>query len=266
MMGLLGRAWKPFEHGGRLLARRRWQKIARSLGHEKIIFIHLQKTAGTTAVRYLRHFFAPERSMSHGDCLEIPRGQLRDYDFISGHFGIDYVEDILAGNYSFTFLREPVERVVSQYTFLNQAPRSEKTDRFPLFAMGRRLTLDEFVRSTNEEVTTVVENMQAWQLAYSYSAESRNELGAVSDDELLERAMANLAKLTRVGFKETFDRDFTAILADLRLPTPGKWGRLNRTPKPVPVESVDPETRAIIESRVAVDLRLYEHARDTYGK
>jgi hypothetical protein len=204
--------------------------------------------------------------MSHGDCIEIPRGRLHDYDFISGHFGFDYVEDILAGNYSFTFLREPVGRVVSQYTFLNQAPGSEKTDRFPLFGIGRRLTLEEFVSSTNEEVTTVVENMQAWQLACSYSSESRNKYGSVSDDELFAKAKTNLDKLTYVGFKETFDEDFAAILGHLGLPNPGKWGRLNRTPKPVPPESLDPATRKTIESRVAVDLRLYEYARKTYGK
>jgi hypothetical protein len=264
-MRKLGRVWNLIRRGERLLAQRRWAQAVRATGHDKVIFIHLQKTAGTTAVRYLQRFFAPGRFMSHGDCLEIPRSKLHDYDFISGHFGFDYVEDILAGNYSFTFLREPVGRVVSQYSFLNQFPASERTERFPLFAIGRRLTLEEFVSSTNEEVTTVVENMQAWQLALSYSSESRHRYRSVSDDELFARAKTNLDQLTYVGFQETFDQDFAAILKDLGLRYPRKWGRLNRTPKPVPVDSLDPATRAVIESRVAVDLRLYEYARKTYG-
>jgi hypothetical protein len=265
-MRTLSRVWNRIRRGDGLLAQRRWEQAVRATGHERVIFIHLQKTAGTTAVRYLQRFFAPGRFMSHGDCLDIPRSKLRDYDFISGHFGFDYVEDILAGSYSFTFLREPVGRVVSQYTFLNQAPASEKTDRFPLFGIGRRLTLEEFVSSTNEEVTTVVENMQAWQLAFSYSSESRQRYRSVSDDELFARAKTNLDKLNYVGFQETFGQDLAAILEDLGLPNSGKWGRLNGTPKPVRVESLNPATRAIIEARVAVDLRLYDYARKTYGK
>jgi hypothetical protein len=135
-----------------------------------------------------------------------------------------------------------------------------------LFEIGRRLTLQEFVGSTNEEVATVVENMQAWQLAHSYSIEARDKHRSVSDDELFAKAKTNLDKLSYVGFQETFARDFAAILEELGLPNPGKWGRLNRTPEPVPVETLDPAIRAVIESRLAVDLRLYDYARTTYGQ
>ena len=264
-MGVVGWLWKRMQ-GDRSFADRGRAPSARALRHERVVFLHLQKTAGTTAVMYLRGFFAPERFLSHGDFIATPKDKLRDYAFVSGHFGVDYVDRILDDSYSFTFLREPVGRVVSQYTFLNQTPATERNDRFPLFRIGRQLTLDEFVRSTDDEVTTVVENMQAWQLAHGYDAESRRRFRSLSDDELFARAKANLDRLTYVGFKETFNQDFAAILEDLGLPIPTQWERQNPTAKPVSVDTLDPATRVAIESRVAVDSRLYDYARETYGR
>jgi hypothetical protein len=262
---MLGWLWKRIQRDTSVADRSRTPS-ARAPRHQKVVFIHLQKTAGTTAVMHLRGFFAPERFMSHGDFLAIPKDKLQDYDFISGHFGVDYVERILEDSYSFTFLREPVGRVVSQYTFLNQSPATERNERFPLFRIGRELTLGEFVSSTEDEVRTVVENMQAWQLAHSYDMGTRNRFRSVSDEELFTRAKTNLDRLTYVGFKETFNQDFAAILEDLGLPGPTRWEGQNRTAKPLSVEALDPATRAAIESRVAVDSRLYEYARKAYGK
>lgn len=93
------------------------KKLPRSLRKRpgpRALFIHIQKTAGSTLVDEAKRQFLEPQVSSHGDYLG---GEVSDKHFMSGHFGIAYAEPFLKDRYSFTFLRDPVDRIISLYNF-----------------------------------------------------------------------------------------------------------------------------------------------------
>jgi hypothetical protein len=81
------------------------------------IFLHIQKTAGTSIVDLARRHYGNENMTSHGDHLEgFKQFPLKDkffeterilskYEatpFISGHFGYDFSKPFMNVRYSFT--------------------------------------------------------------------------------------------------------------------------------------------------------------------
>jgi len=82
------------------------------------LFLHIQKTAGTSIVDWVRPFYGSENFVSHGDYLngrtddelekivnargKAPR-DFKDFPFVSGHFGFDFARQIMDKRFSFTF-------------------------------------------------------------------------------------------------------------------------------------------------------------------
>ena len=64
------------------------------------LFLHIQKTAGSSIVHYARLSLSSDKVMSHGDYLKggFRRGKLpgdfKDCTFVSGHFGFDFARQM----------------------------------------------------------------------------------------------------------------------------------------------------------------------------
>jgi hypothetical protein len=229
-----------------------------------VVFLHIAKTAGTSIVHFFRRRLPGDAICSHGDFLQFDgdsadRGRsLADYRFVSGHFGYSDVAALLPDAYSFTFLRDPVDRVLSLYKFCLHADMQR---RFAVARAARDLGLEGFIHSQLPEVCEMLDNQQTWQLARSYWRDDRRALAHLAPDELLDLAWAHLSEFSRVGTTETFDEDFGIILADLGIdePVPGK--RQLQTPDPLPRDTLDPRTLDVLRERVALDYRLLDRAR-----
>ena len=85
------------------------------------LFLHIQKTAGTSIVSAAREHCGDANMITHGDYMSRTSEELADVPFISGHFGYDFARQLMGERYSFTFLRKPVDRVL----FLLFMPRAE---------------------------------------------------------------------------------------------------------------------------------------------
>ncbi len=214
------------------------------------------------------HFFRrrmPQHSIcSHGDFLGFPQDpaefqdRLRQYRFLSGHFGYNDIAALLRESYSFTFLRDPVDRVLSLYKFCMHADMQKQ---FAVARAASNLGLEGFLGSTLPEVCEMLDNQQTWQLARNYWQEDRLALRHVSDGDLLEMAKSHLAQFSRVGLTESFENDFKAILSDLDINESLPEARQFRTADPLSRNQLRPATLDSLRNRLALDYALIDSVR-----
>lgn len=122
-----------------------------------LFFLHIPKTAGTTLNAILNDNFDASRIF---DCYtddqrsllrETTYEQLAKYNLVRGHVFITNFADILDGPIPFnvfTFLRDPVKRVVSEYYFLKSWPKSHVYH----FLNEHNVSLAEYVTSDRPEL------------------------------------------------------------------------------------------------------------------
>jgi len=122
-----------------------------------LFFLHIPKTAGTTLNAVLNDNFAADKvfDLYTDDQREILREttyeDIARYDLVRGHVFITNFAHILDGPipfHVFTFLREPVQRVVSEYHFLKAWPKSH----LYRFLNDNRISLSEYVTSERREL------------------------------------------------------------------------------------------------------------------
>jgi len=205
-----------------------FQRLARSLhlsqkkGNDArklkpALFLHIQKTAGTTIVDLAWKHYGYS-VCSHGNFESKQADDLADLSFISGHFGYEFAKPLMGSRYSFTFLREPEERILSFYYFC----RTRNPEEREIYQLAQSMDLESFLQAgfENPLVKSLIWNSQVWRLACGYP----NELGRGIDDftsvELLHLAKTHLSKFSYVGFTETFEEDRDVILTALAMPLP----------------------------------------------
>jgi hypothetical protein len=238
--------------------------VPKAIPHKKIIFLHIAKTAGTSVVEFFRERFTPAEIISHGDFMQychsepIPAQIIERCRFVSGHFGYSQVADYLDKTYSFTFLRDPLDRILSFYRF---CMNEDMQQNFAVARAARDLGLEGFMRSDLPEVVEMLDNQQTWQLARMYWTEDREALSHLTPDQLLDMAKDHLLNLSYVGLTETFDEDLQHILRDLKLDDSARIPRVLRTPRPVRLEELSAVTIKQLRSRMALDMQLYEFVR-----
>ncbi len=229
-----------------------------------VLFLHIAKTAGTSIVHFFRQRLPDGAVCSHGDFLQYPAGriqfreQLLRHQFISGHFGFRDVADLVDDCYSFTFLRDPVERVLSFYNFCQH---TDMQQRFPVARAARDLGLEGFVTSNLPEVCEAVDNQQVWQLASMYWREDRRVLARLPAQELLAMATAHLAEFDLLGFTDSFDRDFQRILADLAIDQPVPQKRQFASREPLREDSLTASALDALRERLQPEYELLAAAR-----
>lgn len=180
------------------------------------LFLHIQKTAGTSVQEMARRQYGNDQVLSHADYIALGVEGCRDKAFVSGHFGIEFARQLIDGRYSFTFLRDPYQRLFSLYRYC----RSRTDIEGDLYEAARKHDVEGFLRaSLDSDQVSHVWNNQVWQLSYGFGSsildDQVGDIKSYNPDHLLELAKANLAIFDRVGLVETFDEDIRKIFSDL---------------------------------------------------
>ncbi len=227
---------------------------------ERFFFLHLQKTAGTSLLRALRHWFPPE-DVYPGKEDTGKRGGTIDVDhlmgrwaevgdrtrLVAGHFPLCTTELMGGGFRVFTVLREPVERTLS---FLRHQKK--------LDPWAAERTLEE-IYSDPFRLHGFVHNHMVKMLAISREEMTHGALTLTFfEEEHLERAQQALEHRVEVfGFQHDmaeFHRRLEAAFG-WSLPEP----EVTNTTKPL---EVDDAFRQRIAEDNALDVRLYRFAQE----
>jgi hypothetical protein len=167
-------------------------------------FLHVPKTGGSWVTQGLHSAVPEERryGVPSADVGRVPlRRLLQQYAFVSGHFTMAEVSQVLHDTFVFTFLREPVDRVISLYHFYRQQPGGAALD--PRVAQVQAQDFEGFV----ERLPSRVSPWSNWQ-TYVLSGCAHCELPA---RHLLPSALANLQQLDFVGVQDHLASGLAAL-------------------------------------------------------
>ena len=220
-----------------------------------LIFLHLPKCGGTTLNRIIEWEYDPMRVFSIDPVLFLwsykklnrwPTKRLARMQVFKGHmpFGI---HKRLPQDYTYiTFLRDPIERVVSAYYFARNYPVH------PLHRWVSKLTLEEYVRqSPNHDV----------QCKYLSGRPVEGDYHAGDcTPEMLALAKQNLGQhFSLVGVTERFDEGL-AILKIMFGWGIAKYAKFNVTRTRQAKKNLPAATVELIAERNNYDMALYEYA------
>lgn len=243
--------------------------VAGAIGHSRldippagatraVVFIHIPKTAGMTLKSIVtRQHHAGEFALLYKERIRqsvdafvaVPADVRSRYRFVLGHVGYGLHEFLPQPVTYATFLRDPIERIISYFYYVLRRP-----DHF-LHETARKLGLRDFARS---EATAKLTNGQTKYLA---------ELDAQdATAETLECAKRHLEeRFAVVGLMEQFD------VSLLLLRRVAGWGmpwydRENVTrDRPRLSEIPNDALEAIVEHN-RLDLELYRWARERFAQ
>lgn len=216
-----------------------------------VLFMHLPRTAGTTFVQILERQYGPNGVLRAYDVAPgaawraLPDERRSEIRAVVGHFAYGAHEGLPPGSRYLSFLRDPVERVVSHYRYVRAQP-----DHY-LHESATGLTLAEYVESCGANEPNN-DQTRLWAGA---------EHGACSP-ELLPVAKANLEGAV-IGLTAEFDASVMLIrrLLGWRLPL---YVPRNAAGRRSPVPGLDADVRELILARNALDLELYAFAAERF--
>lgn len=217
-----------------------------------LVFVHVPRTAGSTFNAILAQCYGPD--VFHVDPYDIHnslatyRRDPTSWRVASGHIGAESVPGRRV-----TILREPLERVVSEYLYARERPRHHEHEH------ANAMSLGEYV---GRGLVTGVDNQAVRQLSGPADVsmgpgDFRFVPFGECTDEMLARAKRNLARFDVIGITEDLPA-FVSECADRF-----GWGEqavphLNTTASaliPSPAQ-----TRLILEQN-HLDVALYHFAR-----
>jgi hypothetical protein len=242
----------------------------------RLVFLHLQKTGGTSLhERLVRRFTPAEICPERYDKLEEWEGRLGGYAFFSGHYSIGSLA-LIPGPYRVvTALREPRARLVSLYLFWTRFTQ-EWRDRNPHSvpaAAHRCADFEAFLRhpamrsGTDNEMTRRL----AGKVEPAANGGFRLADAPLPPERMLEMAATNLRRLAFVGVTEALDALYARVAAAHGWPEEEALPRLNTRDDTSPHFTaarevvMTPAAEALLEQRTRLDRRLHALARELAG-
>jgi len=168
----------------------------------RLVFYHLPRTAGRSLIgdilyrnfpRWRRCIVNYDSNMSPSqrqDPRAWPAWRLKATRLLVGHMPFGFAECFPGPSEVFTFLRDPIQRAVSDYYYCCHDPNN------PAYPAASKMSLTEFVETDRSFVRN---GYARWLSNEAYG------MKFATDEAMLEEAMKNLAKISFVGITEQFD-------------------------------------------------------------
>lgn len=228
----------------------------------RALFLHLQKTAGTSILAAAESFYGRDRCARWADYIARTPQELNGLSFLSGHFGYDFAQQFMDGRYCFTFLRDPIERLLSYYSYCRSADKAANE----VNALAHDSNAEQFFRAgctVDSRFASHMWNHQACQLANGWGASlvGKRNVGVseLRPDEILARATQNLRTFDYVGLVEEFEGDSEEIFKALGR-TFEAARRVNVAPNRIKRDDLNGTTMTMLEQMTEIDRELYRRA------
>lgn len=164
----------------------------------KYVFLHIEKTAGTSLVSYFEDEFGDDFLYAHpSELVELKKsGVLDKKTMVAGHFNFKEVLRFFPNRKIITFLRDPAERVLSFYNFVRE--RAITSD--AVTKISKEMSLDEFldhcIKINDRRFVNGIT------LKFSTELNVRNEL---------DSSLINLEQIDFIGFQDRFEESLQKI-------------------------------------------------------
>lgn len=234
-----------------------FQSLPPTLRAKQLAFLHIGKTAGSSVTKLLFKTFASLPTY-HSDIVSfdrVSRKELKKYGFIIGHFSYCHTAKFLHDHYLFTFLRNPVERVLSNYYFLRSSETTNSSNH-EMVTAAKSMSLIQFLHSNIPQVQSVMRNHQTYALGDDW----RYRVSKAKEEYIFDRAMANLHKLSFVGITERYNESIRYLFNDLGLKHPAALEKVNITANKPRTEKHSSADIDYINEINALDWKIYQEA------
>ena len=244
-----------------------------------ILFHLIPKTAGSTFRAILESLFL------NGEVCpaEIPEElsaltaiELDSFKLFAGHFSYEVNERLLSDSIWITYLRNPIDRIVSYYNNLIDPERMpdswierfrNRADWQEFLLEIRKMSLHEFIISENQKATKITANRQT-------QAFLPDEVRLGVDDwsqynmEFIKLAKHNLReRFAFVGIQEYFDLSldlFSMTFSLNPIRAEHYTTNLNTKKSRGAGYEIEPHVLALIKEKNTMDIELYEYAKELF--
>jgi hypothetical protein len=257
---------------------------ARCYNETTWVFIHVEKTGGTSLQNMLLQSFGPARVYNeHDDSLHLHSpAELSLYSVFAGHFNYDSLAFIQRRKLKpFAFVREPVERLLSLYHFWRShdpsAPRFHES-----MKLAQELSIDTYYASrdvasspsTWNHMTWCVMGDRKWREWRRLLAGIRGERRTRVIESLRSPIRERLREFCFVGLQEDFTRSCRELFRIMGRPCPEERADhsveqlselssyIRKSAKPV----LTPRAIEVMSELVELDAILYEEAKTLYAR
>lgn len=250
----------------------------------RVVFQHIPKTAGSSFRRILEGLFAPGETCPaeiDDEVRSLSPGERRCYRLYAGHFSHGLLREAFPDALWLTFLRDPVERVVSNHHNLTDPSRhrpqwvrraAERPAVRDFLDRVASMSLERFVRLGDPRVRDRVVNRQTRCLSEPdhdpWQPDGR-DLGdyPLWDEAILERARRNLReRFAFVGIQEEFTLSLRVFAQSFGLRPFGDVRGATDNVNPQRAEGsryvIPPDVRAYLEEHNRMDAALWRHGRE----
>ncbi len=215
---------------------------------DKLVFLHMPKCAGRSIKEFLKQNSKNYLEMNNMPFLaKMTDEELSQHDVIGGHISFEYLKRL--NDYKFvTWLRDPLERTISQYNHF-------MTDKTSVPEAGllkaHKLSFRDFVTTSNP-------NLALW--VNIYTVQLGDDGGVIYNiREYLKRAIEHLNRIDFIGLFENMDKSFKNFKEKFGLK--GELETVGKTPDAHKVAELSDEDVRIAKRWLAPDYMLYNMAR-----
>jgi hypothetical protein len=225
----------------------------------QVCFLHLAKTAGSSINQLLGSRFSDHSGIGicpeHMD--ERPIGALGNLGLISAHFSARHFPLLATHRFLFTFLRDPVDRVISNYYYLHAYDGPPDCTNSAVLVSAKTNTFHEFLLDDHPQVRSFTNNMQANALAWDWRGDYREEI-----PDLGRVAISALEHFDFVGLFEHYEESLQVLfqLLHWRLEPSDAALVVNKTRQRPRAAEIEPETLSLIRQLNVADQQLYDFA------
>jgi hypothetical protein len=231
---------------------------------ETLIFLHIPKTGGTTLRHILERCYRRDQICTFKDpgflsqieyFKRLPPEKRKAYRLIEGHLSLGF-HRYLPGHWSYiTLLREPIARILSFYYYARSHAEHYLYSTLRDDLVDLRSLLKQRTAHTHEFF-----NLQTSMIA----GDEWDDPERPADRAALERAKQNLRSYFRVvGLTEEFDATLRLLSQTFGWKV-GFYRKRNVTRRKPHVEMLDPEVSKLLRAANALDIELYQFARELF--